>query len=45
MMLLDGEPARVAEDWIKDARTFLEAKQAASALQAHAAAVSIRTIY
>ena len=38
MGLLKGEPRRVAGDWVAEARLHLEARQAATALIAHAAA-------
>jgi len=45
MLLLKGEPARLASDWIKDARLHLETRRTAELLLAHASAVSMRTIY
>jgi len=44
MGLLDGEPRRVASDWISEARLHLEAKQASQALLAHAAAVGLEVL-
>ena len=40
---LRGEPRRAAMDWIKDVRTHLEVKQAATLIQTHAACVSLKT--
>lgn len=45
MMLLKGEPARIASDWVRDTRDHLETRQAAELLMAHAAAQSVRTYY
>jgi hypothetical protein len=45
LQLLHGEPARVARDWVRDARVHLETRQAAELLLAHAAATSMRTVY
>ena len=44
MHLLQGEPRRVAADWITEARLHLEAKQASQALIAHAAAVGLQVL-
>jgi len=44
MRLLQGEPRRVAADWISEARLHLEAKQASEALIAHAANVSLQVL-
>jgi len=44
MRLLQGEPRRVATDWISEARLHLEAKQASEALIAHAANVSLQVL-
>jgi mitofilin len=44
MRLLEGEPRRVASDWISEARLHLEARQASQALIAHAAAVSLQVL-
>ncbi len=44
MGLLRGEPKRVAGDWVAEARLHLEAKQAATALIAHAAARSAEVL-
>jgi len=44
MNLLDGEPKRVASDWISEARLHLEARQASQALLAHAAAVGLEVL-
>ncbi|KAI6240190.1 Mitochondrial inner membrane protein Mitofilin domain containing protein [Aphelenchoides fujianensis] len=43
--LLQGEPARIAKDWIKDTRSHLEARFLAHLLLAHSVATSIRSIY
>jgi len=43
--LLRGEPARLAQDWINDARTHEEVKFLAELLIAHAAVTNIRSIY
>ncbi|KAI6176852.1 Mitochondrial inner membrane protein [Aphelenchoides bicaudatus] len=43
--LLRGEPANIASDWIKDARSHLEARFLADLLLTHSAASGIRTIY
>ncbi|KAI6188268.1 MICOS complex subunit MIC60 [Aphelenchoides besseyi] len=43
--LLKGEPARIAQDWIKDTRAHLEARFLAHLLLAHSVASSIRSIY
>ena len=40
---LQGAPRKIAADWIKDVRTHLEIRQAASLIQAQAAAVSLTT--
>lgn len=45
MLLLKGEPRRIACDWIKDARVHVETRQAAELLMQHAAATSVRTLY
>uniref|UniRef100_A0A914VVZ9 MICOS complex subunit MIC60 n=1 Tax=Plectus sambesii TaxID=2011161 RepID=A0A914VVZ9_9BILA len=45
LQLLEGEPARVARSWVHDARVHLETRQAAELLLAHAAAISMRTVY
>jgi len=45
LCLLRGEPARVASSWISDMRAHLETKQVASMLLAHAAAMSVRSVY
>merc|ERR1719357_2467734 len=42
--LLPGEPARVAKDWLEEARLTLEMRQAADALCAHAEAVSVQVL-
>merc|ERR1719322_611837 len=39
--LLKGESANVSKDWIKEARLFLETRQACDALLAHAAAFGL----
>lgn len=41
MTLLNGEPANVSKDWIKEARLLLETQQACDALMAHAAAFGL----
>ena len=41
MTLLNGEPANVSKDWIKEARLLLETQQACDALLAHAAAFGL----
>ena len=40
---LRGEPRRAAMDWIRDVRTHLEVKQAATLIQTHASCVSLKT--
>uniref|UniRef100_A0A1I7ZU12 MICOS complex subunit MIC60 n=1 Tax=Steinernema glaseri TaxID=37863 RepID=A0A1I7ZU12_9BILA len=45
MQLLNGEPGRIAKDWIKDVRTHLETRVVAELLLAHAAVTSIRSTY
>ncbi|XP_013785078.1 MICOS complex subunit MIC60-like [Limulus polyphemus] len=42
---LKGEPRNVARDWIKELRLLLETRQAADALIAHAAAVSVQAYH
>jgi len=44
MGLLKGEPRRVADDWLTEARLHLEASQASEALLAHAAAVGLEVL-
>jgi len=44
MRLLNGEPRRVASDWISEARLHIEAKQASQALIAHAASVGLEVL-
>ncbi|XP_014666371.1 PREDICTED: MICOS complex subunit Mic60-like [Priapulus caudatus] len=41
MNLLRGEPRRVAEDWMREARLTLETRQVAQLLQAHAASAGV----
>lgn len=41
---LQGQPRKIAADWIKDVRTHLEIRQAASLIQAQASSVSLRTL-
>jgi hypothetical protein len=43
--LLRGEAAKIARDWIEDARIHSEARFLADLLLSHSAATSIRTIY
>lgn len=43
--LLQGQPSRLARDWVVDARTHLETRFLAQLLVAHATATSIRSIY
>ncbi|XP_003376587.1 conserved hypothetical protein [Trichinella spiralis] len=45
MTLLQGEPALIASSWIEDVVRYLETKQIIDLLTAHAAAMSMRTIY
>ncbi|ELT92067.1 hypothetical protein CAPTEDRAFT_228490 [Capitella teleta] len=45
MNQLQGEPRRVAADWLKEAVLALEAQQAANALLAHAAASGLAAFY
>lgn len=42
---LEGEPRRVAHDWLKEARLLLETKQAAEALLAHASAAGLGSLF
>lgn len=42
---LKGEPRNVARDWINELRLLLETRQAAEALIAHAAAVSVQAYH
>ena len=42
--LLQGEPGRVARDWLEEARLTLETEQAARALLAHAAVDGVRAL-
>ena len=44
MTLLKGEPGNVARDWVQEARTLLETKQACLALMSHAAAVGVEAL-
>jgi len=44
MGLLQGEPRRVASDWLAEARLHLEARQASQALLAHAASVGLEVL-
>jgi len=44
MGLLKGEPRRVADGWLTEARLHLEASQASEALLAHAAAVGLEVL-
>ena len=39
-----GEPANVSKDWLREARTLLETKQACRALVAYAAAVGVEAM-
>lgn len=43
--LLNGMPARLAKDWIRDTCTFLETRFLADLLLAHSTVTSIRSIY
>lgn len=43
--LLRGEPARAARDWLTEARLSLEARQAADALMAQAAAITVQAYH
>ncbi|KRZ18660.1 Mitochondrial inner membrane protein [Trichinella zimbabwensis] len=45
MTLLRGEPALIASSWIEDVVRYLETKQIIDLLTAHAAAMTMRTIY
>ncbi|KAL1239664.1 MICOS complex subunit [Trichinella pseudospiralis] len=45
MTLLQGEPAVIASSWIEDVVRYLETKQIIDLLTAHAAAMTMRTIY
>lgn len=45
IQLLHGQPARLARDWIIDARTYLETQFLVQLLIAHATVASIRSIY
>lgn len=45
MQLLEGEPARVARDWIADVKAHLETRQVAQLTLGHAAAISVRSVY
>lgn len=45
MNQLEGEPRRVAEDWIREARLLLETRQAADALMSFASASGLGTIF
>lgn len=45
MQLLNGEPARIARDWIRDTREHLASRFLAELLVAHAAVTSIRSTY
>ena len=44
MNLLTGEPSRVVEDWLAEARLTLETRQAADALLAHAAVEGVDSL-
>lgn len=44
MTLLRGEPGKLAGDWVSDARTLLETRQAVSALMSHAAAIGAEAL-
>lgn len=44
MNLLQGQPKLVAKDWIHEARTLLETKQASRALILHAAAIGVEAL-
>ncbi|XP_055334734.1 MICOS complex subunit MIC60-like [Paramacrobiotus metropolitanus] len=41
---LKGEPRKVAQDWLKEARLYLETQQIAKLLLAHASAVGLSTV-
>ncbi|CAB3400477.1 unnamed protein product [Caenorhabditis bovis] len=45
VQLLNGEPARLARDWVIDTRAYLESRLLAELLVAHAAVSSIRSTY
>jgi mitofilin len=45
LQLLRGQPAQLAQDWVRDARAHLESRLLAELLVAHAAVTSIRSTY